>query len=379
MTFAVLLSAAPALAAVDTLPATQPQPATGRPVAVPGAAFTLDLARQLAEPQEPTKSSHRRETLQKTVDAAETPVDEAAAHLALANWLLAVPAARPATRWLIGLPATEDLRVIAESSLAAHEHIDRARTLLKAEPSGGNDRRRDLRTAAGTLDAFATLFSAAAGDQEKKKVQSGCEQAAVALASARESEDPAIAASALLWQSFGWYLAGRPERALTSLPDALQKPQQLEYDFMSRLLRCRILSEANQQAGAIALTIRMRAVCSRWSRGEKEEVVDSKRRLIAWLQCRIGKGWLEQLRTKDGPSAARLEGVLAGVQKNVFAADPPLPVYHLESAIPIIVEPPVLKPRATTLSAPAAAPPSSKPTSAATKEPPITTSPAGAP
>src|SRR5687767_2870060 len=68
----------------------------------------FDVAEIMADPANSDAGTQRGEVLQKAIDEATTPLDQATAHLAMANWLLAVPTARPATRLLVGYSTPED-------------------------------------------------------------------------------------------------------------------------------------------------------------------------------------------------------------------------------------------------------------------------------
>jgi len=357
---------------LQTAGASQSAPAqvTQKPATRPAAAFTLDMSRLFVDSPEVLESRRAHyQALQRGLADADAPMDRAAAHLAIANWLVAVPTARPATRWVLGMDQAADRQAIAESAEAAQEHLTRAYDLLESDQQARADgrmseRRGELEAAADILEPFAQLFAALALAEDPDKFRSACSEAALRLAAAREADDDAVAACALLWQSFGWALAGRGERALISLPDALTRPEHLPYDFMSRLLRCRVLMDAGHYAAAIALTIKTQAACKRWFplTREPDNSVDSYRRLAALLQCGIGQRWMEQLRASGSAAAARrLEVMLAGVQQALFAGDQPSKVYHLEPAVPIMVEPPAghrptPSSSAATTSAPAAAP-----------------------
>jgi len=118
-----------------------------------------------------------RDELQRNIDNAKPPLDEAQARLAMANWLLAVPTAQPATRWLLDMESPEDLQNIAETSREAAEQLTKARAILADLPDSQSNldqqRQRDLTTSAETLDAFAAIFQRAESgtqseaDQEK--------------------------------------------------------------------------------------------------------------------------------------------------------------------------------------------------------------------
>src|SRR5688572_4438510 len=133
---AIGLVALPAIA-VETQPSTQE------------ATLSFDIAELLADPPN-GQAMQRGDALQKSIDGATTPLDQATAHLAMANWLLATPTAHSATRLLLGYATPEDFGKLAEAARTAQTHLETARTLLKPEAPEAKERRRTLRSAATT-------------------------------------------------------------------------------------------------------------------------------------------------------------------------------------------------------------------------------------
>lgn len=293
----------------------------------PGAA--ADMAAQLDE-------------LKRAVEAAVTPADQAAAHLATANWLIAVPTARPVVRWLMGQEKSDDLRMIAARGDQAREHIEKARQALELAGSDKGSAGRkvaELKLAADSLEPFARLFAAAGLEADRRKAAFA--ETALGLAIARESDDPDISACALLWQSFAWELAGRRERAMASLPTALVKPTQPTFDFLSRLLRCRLTAEEGHLTAAFALTGRLRSSCDVWFSKEPPDQLAARGRLAAILQYRIGQTWHRQLaESGSSTAAADVASMLADLRGVLYQNDQAGPVFFLDRAMPILVRPP---------------------------------------
>lgn len=333
------------------LPALGAENATTSPAAATDT--PLDWDRLLADPAELSdRLATEREGLSQAIDAAQDALDRAAAHLAMANWLLSAPAARPATRWVIGADRPEDRRTLAESSKAARDQLDKAAELLKGEgtnPESNADktRRRRFQETAETLRAFADFF--AMNDAGADPKPADWAEAAIGLSEARESDQAPVASAATLWQALAWHLAGRSERALATLPDALARPDQAGFDFLSRLLRCRVLAESDQPAGAMALLIRIRAQCDNWFTREKAVGIAARQRLAGVLQLRLAEEWAGRLRTTTQPANADLlTGPLAQVRKELAPEGGKLPVvYHLEQAVPVLAKPPAAKPAAS--------------------------------
>jgi hypothetical protein len=321
----------------------------------------LNLSACLADPPEFAKQLEAElAELDKAVDGAGTPLDQATAHLATTNWLIAVPTARPAIRWLVGLDQPTDLQTISARADQARHHIEKARAALKSAGDLKDAARRkaaDLRLAADSLEPFVNLFGAAAPGADTAKRRSAFSEAALSLAIGRESDKPDLSACALLWQSFAWECAGRRERATVSLPSALVRPTQPDFDFFSRLLKCRLAAEDGLHTSAFALATRVRGSCDLWFSKEPPEQVAARRRLAAVVQYRIGRAWLEQLRKANSQAAATdLDAMLTSLRDVLYDKGRPGPAYVPENIVPILVKPPSVSagaPPTTSASSPA--------------------------
>ena len=299
-------------------------------------------------------------------------MQQAQAQLAWANWLLAESAACPATRWLLGFEEQEDASTLATAGRQARERLEQAReTLESIRPANLNDdekrQRNRLLAFADTLEPFARLFAAPADRDNATVFKTACADAAIELSASREAADASVAASARLWQSFGWELAERRDRALLSLPPSLNPPEQYPYDFLSRLLRCRIAMEQQQYAAVAALAIQMRDQMEPWFRNSPApERLNHARRLVALLQYKAQSLWLEQLREANSPQAVELEQMCAELETQFFPKNAIVDLYCLDRAVPLIVEPPEIK---TLLDQEATPPPTTSTTSLPTTFP----------
>jgi len=334
-------------------------PGTTHPATLPAPFQPLGLGKGPATPQS-RDHRDRRDSLRETVDAARPGLEKAAAHLAAANWMLAVPASDAATAWLLGVAGDSDLQGLSDWAKSAKEHLAKAKEAIAsaghdtAQDESGGKRRSRLERLVTLLEPFATLFASADPSLAADARRSGYGRAALGLATAREAEDRSLASCALLWQSFAWEQAGRRERALVSLPDALTKPEHPPYDFMSRLLRCRLVADAGQRPAAAALLIRMGAISKEWFPRTAPDELESRRRLIILLQYQVCLAWRQEL-LKTGPSVpGPLDELLAEARETLSAADRPA-AYRLDAVIPILVEPPAVTRKPTsTRTAPAA-------------------------
>jgi hypothetical protein len=330
----------------------QSRPATGP--------ATFDLAEQLTYGPSTLVEDERFLAPIRAGDVSQLPVAEGApevqatTYLAWANRLLAIPTGRAATRWLIGIDAEGDQELLSQCGQASQEYVERAKASLKSADDLPRREKRKLQNVAFTLEAFAGLFRAADPAVIEGSAASTYRRSGRTLAVVGEDVDPVVASCAQMWQAFAWQLAGRRERAMASLPGALQKPNQLPYDFLSRLLRCRIVLEADQPVTATALTVRIRVSCDRWFSSDK--VARSAARLAALLQMRATQAWLKALGDSDPEASDRLRAILADVQAELFPPNAVSDVYFLEEAVPILIaepKPPTTQPTTTTATAPA--------------------------
>lgn len=348
----------------------QSRPATSPAVFDPAGQLTYDPM-QLAEYDRflvPMRSGGASEL--PSVEGA--PAERATTYLVWANRLLAIPTGRAATRWLIGIDGEEDRELLSQCGRAATEYIRRAKTSLRSARGLPREEKRKLQDTAFTLTAFADLFCAADAPADNESLASTYRRAGRTLAVVGEDVDPLVAACAQMWQAFAWELAGRRERAMASLPGALQKPSQLPYDFLSRLLRCRIVIDAGGPVAATAMTVRIRSMCGSWF--SSDDTGRSASRLAALLQIRATRAWLNELGDRDPEARARLEGVLADVQTELFPSDVESAVLFLEEAIPILIAEP--KPSATQPAAATTTAPADTDLRAATQTGSVTTQPA---
>lgn len=289
-----------------------------------------------------TDAGQARQERDRLVEQAKAPLDEAQARLGLANWLLAVAPAESATRWLLGMQDADDLRTIARAGREAADQIARARKLLEASGEDQDGKRQQgLNEAAGTLEAFAAIFERAESGAQTEAEQEAWRKAGRQLATARESKQAPVAAAALLWQAFSFNLAGRRERALEALPDALAAAEHLPYSLMSRLLRCRMIAEDGRQAAATVLLGEMQEQLKTWMTNQNQER-NNARRLVGALQYRILTDWMKKLETATQPASAdrakMLEPLLESIRRGFSEVKEP-GVYYMETAIPLGIAP----------------------------------------
>lgn len=348
----------------------KPESATTSPTMLP----TLDPQKLLAGPDVSEEAESVRGELQAVVKAAQGPLTAATAHAALANWYLSAPTGRPATRWIMGVATTEDLEALAKAAKSAQEQLTEAAAQLKKadeadDANSTRGRRRRLKANIASLKAFAGAMAAASLDVSKTATRDTWADVAGELAESRESDQLELASAATLWQAMAWELAGRRERALTTLPGAIAKVER-PCDFLARILRCRILAESGQPTAALALAAQIRFSIDDWYKEERLRERRLRKRLVALLELKVGRDWAKDLRSSTQPADAEiLVGILQKTQKSLFPTEDTSPdIYILPAAVPVVVEPPQV---GATSTAPADSP-STKPS-----EPPAEADEAG--
>ena len=310
-----------------------------KPASAPESRPIIDLQALLADPPEVTATiESRRAAMQRLLSDAETDEARAQAHLALANWWLAVPTARPGTRWILGLDSPEDRALLARAGGSAAGHLIRVAHPDRYAASRPDDPPLDkgLKDRIATLGAFAKVFAAC----ELPDDEAGREKwkaAALGLSEVRESSDADVSAAALVWQSLAWERAGRRQRALDALPEAQADPTRLPYDLAARWLRCQMMAEAGQPAAAAALAARIAHLSRTWLRKKPLGPRKAAQRTSALLTWCILRNWAAQPATATQPAAAEaLQGAMDRLAPRFTKGE----LYVLDRAIPIREEAP---------------------------------------
>jgi len=263
-------------------------------------------------PADDPEFEQQNERIRAFLDTAEQRLDKAQAHLALANLWLAVPTAEAALAQLLGVADHRESALLYRASTHASEHIAATKALLaQASPtttSGDTDasdatRSAELARVADELAPFAALMATFRVDQGRDADPEAWARAARGLATVREAPEATLAACARMWQAFAWSRAGRRERAKIVLPPATAAPQTLPYDFVSRLLRCRILADEGQFVAANALLTQIRAACPRWLSQHDAPTIRAHEKLTLFLQCRVSSAWLAHGSIESSPEA----------------------------------------------------------------------------
>jgi hypothetical protein len=282
-----------------------------------------------------------RELFDQKAGEIREPLQRARAELAQANWWIAVPTARPATRLLLGVESPADRNRIAQCAAEARKHLEQGRERLGqvagADKPDTEKQKTELDQSADTVAGFIDLLATVGLPADSETTREAWRKAGRRLALAREADDPDLAAAALLWQAYALDRSGRRERALEALPDTLEEPEHLPYDFLSRLLRCRLMAASGQSAAAVSLLARMEPQLKNWIDNQNQDR-NNARRLIGLLQYRITREWMDQLSATTRPAADKLEPVLQNIEKSYAEVKSPR-LYYLKTAVPLKIRP----------------------------------------
>ncbi len=293
------------------------------------------------------------------LETATEPLDKARAHLAAANLWLAFPTGSAATACLLDVATDPEISRLHHAGTEASERIATARTLLasateSAEQEGQDgdaaradaSRAEDLLRITDELAPFAALMTTFGIDEGEDGSKEAWAVAARGLATVREAPDAALAASARLWQAYAWVQAGRLDRAKVVLPAATVPPETQPYDFVSRLLRCRILAEEGHGIAASALLTQVQAACPNWFREHDLQTIQRYQGLALYLQCHtqatLHARWA---RDSQHPEAIiRIEHLQEETETRLAAAVSALPTppdhARFHPTVPIRIEPP---------------------------------------
>ena len=327
-----------ALAAARDVPATQPLPIEARcPVPWP------------STPADAPGFEQQNERIRAFLEAAEQPLDKAQARLALASLWLAVPTAEAAIAELLGIGGDQESALLHHAGTTASEHIAGAQALLaQAAPTtipGDTSapdatRSAELARIADELAPFAALMATFGADPGRDAAPETWARAARGLAAVREAPDATLAACARMWQAFAWTRAGRYDRAKIVLPAATATPQALPYDFVSRLLRCRILADEGQFVAASALLTQVRAACPRWLSQHDTPTIRAHDILALFLQCRVYTAWLAHGGIEGSPEARERLAHLRDALRARLADEIPTPAdaSPFRHAVPIRID-----------------------------------------
>ncbi len=318
-------------------------PATGEAVTTSQPAETMPASCSSTKPASAAAHLKIDRNMWAACRQLESPLQRSAAHLSAANWLLAVPPAEPATRWVLDMRSARDVQQIAEAGQLANQHLRQARKALKLarkkQTSRDEKRRRyELEIILDTLQPFADVWNSAFLKPQEKAYKDAFQQAAYDLAISREAEQAIMADAAMLWQAFCWKQIGQQEQALRILPEALAKPEFPEYGLLSRLIRCQLLAQRDQNAAALALAIRIGEVCKEWwSDLENTKQATQARATAIRVQIGIAQKWLKQLQQENSPQAKDIQEILNVLQERSQTLDTD-EMFTLTQAIPIIIQ-----------------------------------------
>jgi len=261
--------------------------------------------------------------------------------MSLVNLRLGRQVEPAATRWLLGDESAEITGQIARTAQSAQVELRRAAELLTklekraSPPSPGGKPLTHWREVAEHLSALADGMAGVG--------RAGAESSLLARLEAMGKAKPAsVAAAARLWHAALLRQSGRVQEAIARIEPALSKPNELPYDFFLRLLHCRLLSDGGGYAVATALALQMDALCEGWF---DKSLCPEAQRAVAAIRVDLAERWADQLERRGMPShASRRRAVAQRTRLRFFGGQNGV-VYRLETAVPMLCEPPMETPQ----------------------------------
>jgi hypothetical protein len=177
-----------------------------------------------------------------------------------------------------------------------------------------------------------------------------------------------VAAAARLWRAALFNVTGRRDRALALLATPLSplSPGQLEFDYYSRLYRCRCVADRGGYAAAVALLMEIGRMADEWFVDRQRQ--DAARHAAMAVRAHVLQAWCDGL--ADAPTAQREWCLDALAAARAGDDGEPAAVLRLGQAVPLLVTIPEIpdttpttpstQPAATAPSVPAV-PPTSAP------------------
>ncbi len=286
-------------------------------------------------------------------DQADRLNDEQAIpyRLAAANWILAYQLEPVATRWFLGLTATDDGDRARAALRQARRQLQQARAarqrMAATSQPASPDELAAVTTLGETLDVLADAMQVVliGASSDGPDVDPGA--AAARLALLLEDERSDVAAAARLWRAALFNETGWRDRALALLahPLAPLSPGGLRFDFYSRLYRCRCIADRGGYAAAEALLLEIDRMCDDWF--VEPDTRQTARRATVAVRVHVLQAWCEA--QGETPSAERewCLTTLKQVRTDACENGQPCTVLRMAQAVPLLVTIPAIPGTAT--------------------------------
>jgi len=179
-------------------------------------------------------------------------------------------------------------------------------------------KRRFVTAPVNVLRRFNAVFLAISTPRDKvdAEAESALFEAASDLAEFLDDANPALAESARLWQAAAYWRAGKSDRALKILRPITAAPADARIGLVSRLFRCRLLSDSGQHAAALSHCTRIADRINRWFDSESSETREAALTTVRLVQVEILEAWIGKLHDAgDATGADAVTAQLAEVRK----------------------------------------------------------------
>jgi hypothetical protein len=216
------------------------------------------------------------------------------------------------------------------------------RTRLQEDP-GSHREIEKLTKVADKLTPFEEMLYQLSRAPEDADYPDRCAEVAQSMeAIGHENGGGKLASAARFWQAFALAEAGRRDKALVVLPNALTTPVELPYDFMGNLLRIRLLAENDQAAVAMTSALRLRSSYPRWFLDSPATGVQP---LVLIVVCRAGQAWLSKYETSSSEATTEIQNKLQAIRRELSHGSRSPELYVLHPAVPALFDglPPITR------------------------------------
>lgn len=208
--------------------------------------------------------------------------------------------AAPLSALLRGDRSAEVVAAIERLVAQSRTQLDETARCLEADDIEEDDEAIwEMTDRVAMLRAFVDLFEAMARTNDTQASQDRLIDACNGIALYLDDNDQEIVESARFWQGVAYRRAGRPERTLQTLRPVLMSPRDARIGLLSRLERCRALSDLNRHAAALALAMKLEARLDAWFTHEGPETRRRAAESLRAVKIELLNNWAELL-DRDG-------------------------------------------------------------------------------
>jgi len=280
--------------------------------------------------------------LQEAAAKTENPRRKIEVGLIALNFVLATECEPAMSRFINGIEREDDAHLVAkltQQSAANIESLRKAVVNYKALDDHDAEAVEKFNVSIDTLAAFSDVLHAIVNPDHSSESVDARRLAGIGLAEYLEDERPAVAVTALLWQSVLYGREGRIDRALRSLPKVTESLHQavIAFDFFARLLRCRYVKSRGSYATGWALLLTLEERARDWfpSGPERDEAIRS----AVFEKISICQSWPDAATNNERERVQSwCDTTSAELRSEHFGSTPQPTLLRLPWAAPIVVD-----------------------------------------